>query len=495
MANVSRWRQGESSSYRKEAAEYSSVGAMKHPVCLSVVLWAAILAVCTGCAFTDRVASGSPGREAPSISVHPKEIDDILFNPGMGIADFHLGFDHPPRIPEEYPRSTVAYFRWSWADLEPEEGRYAFDFVDGIIAQAKAKGETLAFRIVTEFEKGSPEWLFRKGVARFQETDGVFPDYNNPIFLEYHDRLIQAFGGRYDGSPDIDHIDIGSVGCWGEWNTACCLPEQEPQCQVLFPTEQHRVRITDSYLKAFPTTPLVMLHGGLLTYAAARGAGWRGDCFGDYGYFTPTWNHMDDAYTPVLRDPVVADAWKRGPVQFEVCGVVQDWYDKGFDLEQILRKGLDWHVSVLNAKSHPIPPAWRPRFERYLKELGYRLVLRELTHPAEASPGATIRLGSRWDNIGVAPIYHPWPLAYRLRSANDEVVGQWTSAADLKQWLPGFPHVVEDALPLPKDLPEGRYALDVAILDQQGHAPHVQLAIEGRRDDGWYSISSLTIGP
>lgn len=468
---------------------------MKRSLYRSVVVWAGILVASAGCASADRVVSGSAGQDVPHVTIHPVEIDNVLYNPGMGVADFHFGFDQPPKVPDEYPRSTVAYFRWSWADLEPEEGRYAFDFVDGIIAQAKAKGETLAFRIMAEYERGSPEWLFRKGVARIQETDGVFPDYNNPIFLKSHDKLINAFGARYDGSPDIDHVDIGTVGCWGEWNTACCLPEQVPQCRALFPTEEHQVRITDAYVKAFPTTPLVMLHGGQLRYAVDRGAGWRGDCFGDYGYFRPDWNHMDDAYAPVLRNPAIADAWKHGPVQFEVCGFVQDWYDKGFDLERILRKGLDWHVSVLNAKSHPIPAAWRPRFERYLKQLGYRLVLRELTHVAEARPGATIRLGSRWDNIGVAPIYHPWPLAYRLRSANEKVVGQWTSAADLRQWLPGTPHMIEDFLPLPTDLPEGRYALDVAILDQHVRDPHVQLAIEGRRTDGWYAVSGLTIGP
>ncbi|MBH0209794.1 MAG: DUF4832 domain-containing protein, partial [Nitrospira sp.] len=74
----------------------------------------------------------------PTVTAHPKEIMDVLYNPGMGLADFHFGFGHPPTT-DQYPRQTVAYFRWSWADLEPEEGRYAFDFVDRIIKQAKAK--------------------------------------------------------------------------------------------------------------------------------------------------------------------------------------------------------------------------------------------------------------------------------------------------------------------------------------------------------------------
>jgi hypothetical protein len=111
----------------------------------------------------------------------------------------------------------------------------------------------------------------------------------------------------------------------------------ERQCQQYFPTEDVQIMITDWYFKYFPQVPLVMLHDGQLRYAVGRGAGWRGDCFGDYGYFSPDWNHMEQAYPPVLQDPVIAAARTRGPVQLEVCGVMQDWEDKGFDIDRTLQ--------------------------------------------------------------------------------------------------------------------------------------------------------------
>ncbi|HNM18374.1 MAG TPA: DUF4832 domain-containing protein [Nitrospira sp.] len=425
------------------------------------------------------------------VTVQPREIDEVLDNPGMGFADFHFGFGHPPK-PDEYPHTTVAYFRWPWAELEPAEGQYNFALVDGVIAQAKAKGETLAIRIVSEYKTGTPQWLLDKGVASIKETDGIFPDYNNPIFLDYHERLIRAFGERYGRSLDIDHVDIGSVGCWGEWNTACCVGA-ETQCKAYYPTEANQLAITDWYLKYFSGTPLVMLHGGQLQYAASRGAGWRADCFGDYGYFSPDWNHMEHAYAPVLEAQVVADAWKQGPVQMEVCGYIHEWYERGFDLDRILEKGLEWHVSVLNAKSKPVPAAWRPRFNEFLKKIGYRFVLRELTHPASIGAGESLIIHSRWDNKGVAPIYHAWPLAYRLRSGTDEVVAQWTSAADLKRWLPGPSHLAEDAVVVPSTVPAGVYTLDVGILSEDAKSATVELAIEGKRTDRWYAVSRVEI--
>ena len=130
----------------------------------------------------DSIVHDDSAQAEPTVTVHPREIKNVLYNPGMGLADFHFGFEHPPST-DEYPRQTVAYFRWSWSDLEPEEGRYAFDVVDRIINQAKTKGETLAFRIMTEYKAGSPEWLLRKGVGSVKVGGGIFPDYNNPTFL------------------------------------------------------------------------------------------------------------------------------------------------------------------------------------------------------------------------------------------------------------------------------------------------------------------------
>jgi hypothetical protein len=171
---------------------------------------------------------------------------------------------------------------------------------------------------------------------------------------------------------------------------------------------------------------------------------------------------------------------------------MQDWHDLGFDIDLILQKGLEWHMSVLNAKSSPVPPDWRDRMDEFQKHLGYRMVLRELTHTSEAAPGDTILLQSEWDNAGVAPFYHPWPLAYRLRSTSDDVVAQWTSSADLRTWLPGT-HQTEDVVELPTAVEAGTYALDVAILTEDASEAHVQLAIEGALADGWYAVSEVRI--
>jgi hypothetical protein len=201
---------------------------------------------------------------------------------------------------------------------------------------------------------------------------------------------------------------------------------------------------------------------------------------------------MDDMYQPASEDPVIGNAWKSAPVQFEACGVMQDWYEAGYDIDRILAKGLEWHMSVFNGKSSPVPAAWRAKVDEWQKRLGYRLVLASLTHSAKVAPGGSLALHAQWENRGVAPAYHPWPVAFRLRATDDKVAAKWESAADVRAFLPGS-RVIEEDLAVPTGVAPATYSLDVAILSEGGAAAHVRLAIAGARTDLWYPISTVTV--
>jgi len=61
-------------------------------------------------------------------------------------------------------------------------------------------------------------------------------------------------------------------------------------------------------------------------------------------------------------------------------------------------------MSVLNAKSSPVPASWMTKVGAFLKKIGYRLVLKQLTHPKSAG---SLSLSSQWDNKGVAGELRP----------------------------------------------------------------------------------------
>jgi hypothetical protein len=64
--------------------------------------------------------------------------------------------------------------------------------------------------------------------------------------------------------------------------------------------------------------------------------------------------------------------------------------------------------------------------------------------------------------------------------------------ADITTWLPGD-NLYDDAVFVPRDLPQGAYTLQVGIVDRETHQPKVDLAIAGRDAAGWYTIGEIKI--
>jgi len=97
---------------------------------------------------------------------------------------------------------------------------------------------------------------------------------------------------------------------------------------------------------------------------------------------------------------------------------------------------------------------------------------------------------SWWENKGVAPCYRSFPLALRL--VGDRRTEVLVTDADITSWLPGD-SLFDDRVFLPPDLPEGEYEVQLGIVDQQTREPRVRLAIEGRNEEGWYPMGTISV--
>jgi hypothetical protein len=462
-------------------------------------------------------AQDEQGAGARIVAVVPEETDAILANPGMGWETFHRTCQEDRNLPAWIP-STVQYARWGWGVLEPKPGEIDFAFLDNVLRETRAAGQKLAFRVMccstTRGRPYQPAWLSEAGgrvlECTYHNASGFrIPDLDDPATLKMHLDFIRRLGRRYDGHPDLDHVDLGSVGWWGEWHMSGSNRK--------LPTLENRKKIIDAYLEAFRQTPLLMLIGGgeCLRYATQRGTGWRADCLGDMGGFSRTWCHMRDAYPIMIPEAGAQDTWKTAPVAWETCWDMRKWVSEGWPLRTILDYALAMHGSYLNNKSAPLPEGEhiRPEIERFLRRLGYRLVLKELRHASAAKAGQTLSLAMKWQNVGSAPCYKSYRLAYRLTSQNGYqkiLVGTVT----VERWLPGsiepftadflkapreLPpgEVVEvsDAVTLPKELPAGEYVLSVGVVGQDRPEPVVTLGITGRDPSGWYPLSRLRVTP
>ncbi len=431
---------------------------------------------------------GNPGRN----TVRPEVIDDVLYNPGKGITTAN-SFEGDV---EGYPKSRIAYWRFYWSEIETENGKFRWDKIEDVIEKARSRGQRVALGIMPA-NGSAPEWYRDLGAAGFEYTPergggtSWMPDHNDPLYLEYMGRLVREMGERYDGHPDIDHIDMRSLGHWGEWHFGFIEPRPEVKPEI-------RKALVDIYLDNFDKTPLIMLIGGgdELTYAVENGTGWRADCLGDLGYWGPDWNHMKDSYQQSLDNASANDAWKYAPVCFESCGVMQKWDDEGYDVEFIINEALRWHISIFNNKSSPIPPRWWSEMSEFIKKMGYRFVINYITLPTIVKSGETLHIESEWENLGVAPAYRNYIIAFKLipkdRRPKSSIIEDPSYGTDIKKWLPGK-HNLNLDLKIPADIKPGRYNLAVALLDPYTKEVAVKLAIEGRDSEGWYNLSELEV--
>jgi hypothetical protein len=440
------------------------------------------------------------------LTVRPAEIDEVLVNPGIGFMTFQRfngdrlneGLKWTEGYPIVYqpfkgsltnpnhPATSIAYFRVYWKFVEPQRSEYRWELLDNALRTAHNRKQTLMLRVApygTGKDNDVPDW-YRTLVG----SEAALPvqrwrtDPENPRYAEHFGRFIRALGSRYDGHPGLESVDLSIVGAWGEGAGSADLAENT------------RRALVDAYLDGLSKTPLVMLLTDQKTNKygmSKRNVGWRVDCLGDMGGFdNPNWSHMLDYYPQGIINFGMEDAWKRAPVSFEVCWVMNHWKDKGWDIDYIIDQSLKWHISSLNAKSSAVPDEWWPQVNRWLKKMGYRYVLRKFTTPAVVRPYGKLAFTTWWENKGVAPIYKDFLLALRMKDEGRSHV--FITDADIRQWLPGD-NLYDGAIFVPANLPEGEYELAIAIVDRDTHQPRVKLAIAGVDNEGWYPLTRIRV--
>ncbi len=452
------------------------------------------------------LSSVSVSSAEPMTTVTPKPLTGPLTNPGNGVASFHNGYGETPSL-ENYPDTGIEYDRFYWSELEPKEGQYNFQLVDTAFhhaAQHKpAMNVGLRFMTLDEPSSGSkiPEWLIQKGIKGVW-TSGhktFVPALDDPLFIEYSQRLLNAFGKRYDGNTNLAYIDIGMVGSWGEWHNSN-FPTATPLLERYTPAQLEKY--VTMHFAAFPKTPKIMLisGGAALASAVKQGAGWRADCWGDWHNFTVEWSHMKDDYPERLQAannayPGFNNGWKKAPISLEICGHMSEWQAVHRYTREQVQATFDWalaqHASTINLKSSRVPKEYRDIVDNALTKLGYRFRLASLAHESTLVKGQSLTLNSQWFNDGVAPIYLHYALAYRVVNAGNKVVAEGKTQDDIRTWLPGK-HEASYHLAMPDSLPAGEYHIETAMLDGEGKA-RINFANEGKGADGWYRVSGVRI--
>ncbi len=375
--------------------------------------------------------------------------------------------------------------------LEPEQGRYRFDFIHSALQSAEQHGQSLQIRFEPYVLDDIPKWYTALGAKLLPEDGRPGPDIdcNDPLYLKHWCRFVAAVGKEFNAHPNLDSVDVAYGGRYGEMGGNA--------------TPDVAAALVDAYVAAFPDTFLLSMIGTDGCAHAARlkrkNIGWRGDGFLDVKFRAPgivpdglVWHHMYDEYPRHLIAQGLRDTWMHAPVSLEPYHTV--WHllkAEGFsrDIRWQLEQCLKYHPSTFMAKSVEIPAEWKDAWTAFENRLGYRYHLHQLMLPREVVPGQPVQASLTIDNRGVAPIYTPYAFALRfVQGTHTELV---RFSADIRRWLPDF-SFEQESLRIPATLQQGPARVDCAIVDATGRA-RVKLALADLLDDGWHPLTHVNV--
>ena len=372
-----------------------------------------------------------------------------------------------------YPDNTVAYIRILWKEFEPKREEYDYAFIERILDEAKRHGQTVLFRLMAHSTRASddvPEWLKelipcpeRPPMERIKDSP------TDPLFMGLFLKAVRKIGERFDSNPYLDGVDISLPGAWGEGYKLDLYSDD------LLNT------IMDTYLEAFPTTQLYtqISRPNLIDYASGRAdVGWRGDGLGNP---YPT----KEYYPPRIER--LADNWKKAPVSFESYWWMGEWQRQGWEIDTIIEKTLDWHISTFNPKSMPIPYSWREKCEKWIRRMGYHFTIKSAQYPESVKCGERFTVKLEIENCGSAPCYKPLRLVLRARGS--ELI-EFEQDVDTRKLLPGT-HSLTLSGELSCDLPSDLYDLEIALISPHGDT--IYLATDAPYNDGGYLIGNISV--
>ena len=427
------------------------------------------------------MTGGLDATTEPDVVVRPEPAPGPLDNPLKGWSPY------ADAGPIRQPYSMVFHYA-PWKDLEPEEGRYAFDrWEQRSWSVPQATGKHVVLRVYIDYPSrpsGLPAWLRDKGVKLTPYTDhggGLSPDYDDPLMVAAMERLIGAMGRRYDGDPRVAFVELGLLGFWGEWHTW-------PQGKLYAGKETER-RVINSYRRAFPHKIL------LARYArdAAASQSWLG--FHDDMFPEDTDNGRDWSFLAGLRKSGRSDNWERAAIGGEMePHRAKKWLGEGFEqsVGMVERGHFTWVGPYCPALDASVSPEFRGRSEALVRRMGYQFRLAEIRHPVSVAAGGTLPVTIRGENQGVAPFYYPWPVELALIDEAGKLAGRWPLRCDVRAWLPG-PFGVDAGVEV--HAPAGRYRLALGIIDPWTGRPSVAFANDLPRHEGWTVLSEVAVGP
>jgi len=351
-------------------------------------------------------------------TVRPVDTREALVNPGMGwTMHFYSNIPKnygsklaPSDTLDDFPGLSTVYLRIPWAYLEPKEGKYNWAMLDTPAQRWVAKGKRIALRITTSenwMSFPTPEWVkeagakgtyYKFGEGRVKKSTNWDPFFDDPVYLEKLDTFMAALAARYDGNPNVEFIDVGTYGMWGEGHTHMSSLQDSFELQKLH---------IDLHLKHFKNTRLCIsddfaghnkpgVRFPITDYALSKGITIRDDSI----LVQPapnSWYHAE----------MVQPFWPTMPIILEHEHYGNSIGRNAWDGALLEKSVEEYHASFMSIHWWPreLLNKNRDTIDRINLRMGYRLMPGQISWPDKVKIGDRFKVQWNWANKGVAPCY------------------------------------------------------------------------------------------
>ena len=347
---------------------------------------------------TEGVEAAAPQWQSRSFA----ESSEISRNPGMGLCFMPSLAERAGDMPAWILQTaSIAYFRLDWADVVDSAGRYRFDELDReVFSGYRAAGLRTAFRIMGANRHSDKQAVF-PGVqlgsqaATIEHLSFYGKKQADPVFWDAryvaeHGRLMSALGEYVRRHPEIDLVDLGGMGQWGEmhlidWSANdLASTGYTPQAYLAAATEMMRQAEEElpHAVRAFCVSPLGVVGDGFifeqLVDRAVRNNWWlRTDGFSAAG-------------APPYAMPFLRAHWDRVGIILEPAGAVhRDHTGAKTSVRPYVSAARKTRPSIVNLMGlwdiRDFTPDDIVACRELAMELGYRFVVQSCTLPRSVS--------------------------------------------------------------------------------------------------------------
>lgn len=327
----------------------------------------------------------------------------------------------------------VFYLRWKWEDVEPEEGKYAWDndsVFQNLIQGALDRNLRIAFRVYTH--TGTPQYVL-DGAKTYEHWGKQTPYADDEFFLEKYTKFIAAFGAKYNDPAIVDYVDAYGMGWWGEGHNIKYDNKKNKHAS--------HDRIVKAYAKAFDKVINVVNFGvrdSIQDRVVYEELGMTPRRDGYASKWFPK-KQQDELVSHFPNTPIIAEAcyWGKNDISYHIAhedgnkywDTWQEYYSDVVDL------ALATHANYLDMRTVDETKRYVEEApmeaQQFLARGGYRIYPNQIKY---AVKNGTLQVEHTWENLGVGllpnnnkNLGNKYKVAFALFDENNKLIKQWIS--------------------------------------------------------------------